>query len=204
MHPSCSTQFAEIMLEGMQEVIGESDLQAFFQRSQYEQSRLRGAEDGPAGRLSFADLRDFQTAVEASFGVNGGRGVLLRSGRASFRHLLPAFWEQLGLTNLQYRLNPTPVRIRHGLKALGRVLAGLYDQEIEVSDEITFWKWRMAACPFCWQRETKGPVCDFAVGVLQEYLSWASSGRFYMVEEVECLGAGGSACTIHIMKKPLD
>jgi hypothetical protein len=200
----CSTQFAQIMLEGMEEVIGKNDLQAFFQKSQYPQARLRGESESGNYLLSYHDLCEFQSAMEASFGVYGGRGVLLRSGRASFRHLLPAFWENLGMTNLKFRLNPTPVRIRLGLRALAKSLSHLYNQEIEVIDEGESWVWRMTACPFCCERETSGPVCDFAVGLLQEFLSWTSSGRFYMVEEFTCLGAGSDACSFRIWKKPLD
>lgn len=200
----CSTRFSQIMLEGMEEVMGSGDLQDFFQKSRFPRARLEGDPGQDGGMLSFRALCDFQTAVEASLGVYSGRGVLLRSGRAAFRHLLPAFWQQLGLNNLQYRLNPTPVRIRFGLKALARVIGDLYGEQITVTDEGESWSWRMAACPFCCDRQTSGPVCDFAVGLLQEYLSWTSSGRFYMVEEVECRGAGGDACAIRIWKKPLD
>lgn len=187
------------MLEGMQEVIGKSDLQAFITRSV-----------SPAGpidrtdRLSFKDLCEFQEAVETSFGPNGGRGLLCRSGRASFKHLLPGFWEALGMTNLQYRLLPTPTRIRVGLRAMAKALSAIYEEEITTADESEAWTWSMAHCPLCFGRETRGPVCDFAVGLLQEFLSWASSGRMYFVEETECIGAGGTACCITISKKPLD
>ncbi len=200
----CSTRFTQIMLEGMEEVMGAGGLQAFFQKSQYPWARLRAEPGQTEGRLPYQALCEFQTAVEASLGVYSGRGVLLRSGRAAFRHVLPVFWQQLGLNNLQYRLNPTPVRVRYGLKALARVLSDFYETQITVTDAGESWSWRMEDCPFCCERSTAGPVCDFAVGLLQEYLSWTSSGRFYMVEEVECRGAGGQACVIKIWKKPLD
>ena len=194
MDPSCSSQIAQIMIEGMQEVVGPEDLHGLVPYNPAATS----------ARLSYKDVCQFQEAVEASFGARGGRGVLCRSGRAAFKYFLPDFWLHLGMTNLQYRLMPTPSRIKLGLRAMAAAMAKMYDQEIEVEDNGSVWIWRMKTCPHCYQRQSRGPVCDFVVGVLQEYLSWTSSGRFYMVEEVECISAGGSACCIHIQKMPLD
>ena len=163
MMPSCSNDFAQILLAGMQEVVGQDDLQTFFGSSTFTRERLIGQ---PDRRLSYEDLGAFQRALELSFGVTSGRGMLLRSGRAAFRHFLPAFWRHMGITNLQYRLNPTPVRIRVGLAALAKVLTESYGQPIEVLDEGPDWRWTMKTCPFCWERHTSGPVCDFVVGHL--------------------------------------
>lgn len=204
MEPSVSNQIAHILLEGMEEVIGASDMQDFFHRSSYPAALLRGDSSQPAKRLSYKDLGEFQLAVETSFGLRGGRGILCRSGRASFKYLLPDFWKHLGMTNLQYRLLPVQARIKVGLRALALLLSEQYGAEITASDEGDVWKWRMQDCPFCYQRAARGPMCDFAVGMLQEYLSWTTSGRFYMVEEIECSAAGGQACVIRIQKKALE
>lgn len=195
MQPSCSNQIAQMMLEGMQEIIGESELQTFFQRD-------RGPETRP--ELAFADLCEFQTAVETAFGPTSGRGILWRSGRACLKRMLPDFWKQLGMTNLQYRLLPTPARIKAGLRALAAVMGEIYGEKIQTADAGDVWTWSLTHCPLCSPREEPGPVCDFSVGLLEEYLSWTTSGRFYVVEETECLGIGGGACCIRIQKKPLN
>ncbi len=190
MNSNNSARMTQILAAGMQEVMGENDLQAFLQHH--------------PNRAGFQDMGAVQIALELLYGQNSGRGVLLRSGRACFRLLLPGFWTHLGMTNLQYRLNPTPARIRLGMKALAGVLAQLYGETINFEETDESWVWRIESCPFCRERKTNGPVCDFAVGVLQEFLSWTSSGRFYLVEEVECISAGGEACAFRVMKKPLD
>lgn len=195
MQPSGSNQIAQMMLEGMQEIIGESDLQSFFHQDRGVETR---------GSLSFNDLCEFQSAVEAAFGSTSGRGILWRSGRATLKRLLPGFWKQLGMSNLQYRLLPTPVRIQAGLGALAAVLGEIYGEEIQTGDAGDVWTWKMKHCPLSSQRDEPGPVCDFSVGLLEEYLSWTTSGRFYVVEETECLGIGGGACCIRIQKKPLN
>jgi len=188
-HPQSG--LTQILTAGVQEVMGEGELHRLIQRT-------------PNAAQSFESVREVQIALEQAYGFNSGRGVLLRSGRACFRHLLPGFWARLGMTNLQYRLNPTPVRIRLGLRALAALLGQMLGVEVVFEETSASWLWRMVTCPFCDERKSSGPTCDFAVGVLQEFLSWTSSGRFYLVEEVECLGAGGSACTFRVLKKPLD
>ncbi len=193
MDPTCSNQIAQIMLEGMQEVVGADNLRGLFNPNLASEPRL-----------SYKDVCQFQEVVETSYGARGGRGVLCRSGRAAFKRFLPGFWRHLGLTNLQYRLMPTPARMKLGLRALALAMSEMYDQEIEVEDGGGRWVWRMKTCPHCYQRLSRGPVCDFVVGVLQEYLSWTSSGRFFMVEEVECIAAGDASCCIHVDKRPLD
>jgi len=39
---------------------------------------------------------------------------------------------------------------------------------------------------------------------VQEYFSWASSGKVYLVSEVECCATGGEACVLFIHKAPLS
>jgi predicted hydrocarbon binding protein len=43
-----------------------------------------------------------------------------------------------------------------------------------------------------------------AVGLLQEALYWVSSGKFYNIEELDCIAKGDKACVIAIDKQPLD
>lgn len=195
MEPTCTNQIARIMLEGVQEVIGNHDLETLDPSGQWRNWD---------GCLSYDQLSAFQHVVERNYGVTGGRGVLLRSGRASFRRLLPMFWQALGMTNLQYRLNPTPVRVRSGLMALAQVLTDMYGHSVAVGEDDGSWMMRLDHCPYCYHRKSSSPICDFLVGLVQEYLSWTTSGRFYIVEEQECMAAGDEACTIRITKRPLD
>lgn len=200
MEPICTNQIARIMLEGVQEVVGDHDLEALIRPNLDPIWRRKGQD----ACLSYDDLSQFQSVVERSYGVTGGRGVLLRSGRASFRRMLPFFWQMLGMTNLQYRLNPTPVRIRAGLLALAQVLTEMYGTTVAFGETDNSWMIKLDHCPHCYHRKSSGPICDYLVGLLQEYLAWTTSGRFYQVEEVECAGAGAAACKLRIMKKPLD
>ena len=78
------------------------------------------------------------------------------------------------------------------------------DEQVSVVENDQNWTWRSQHCPLCWQRTSTEPVCHFTVGMLQEFLAWASSGRVYSVNEIECQAAGADACLFQIDKKALD
>jgi predicted hydrocarbon binding protein len=64
--------------------------------------------------------------------------------------------------------------------------------------------WQIDLCPECWGRQSITPTCHFTVGLLQEFLSWLSGGKIYLVEETSCKAKGDTVCQIRIDQKPLD
>ena len=142
--------------------------------------------------------------LEKFYGPRGGRGVALRAGRAGFKYLLRQHGPAMGIVDLNYRMLPVPLRLNLGLKALADLLEDIGDESVAVEEFDTHWIWREERCPHCWMRKVEEPACQFPVGLLQEFLTWASSGRIYGIREVDCSAAGGLACVIQINKKPLD
>ncbi len=200
-----SSRLGQIVLEGMEEIIGRSgvhavlntDLMARF----YQQENEMGAqEEGLPAR----ELSAIQSSLEEMYGKRGSRGVALRAGRASFKYVLRYYGASLGLTDLNYRLLPAPARLRTGLEALVKLFSDLEGGPVEVEQAETAWLWRSTACPFCWLRTTSEPACPFTVGLLQEFLSWNSGGKVYHVEETECRAQGKPACVFRIDIKPLE
>jgi predicted hydrocarbon binding protein len=43
-----------------------------------------------------------------------------------------------------------------------------------------------------------------AVGLLQEALYWVSGGKYFHVEEKNCIASGDSTCTIVIEQAPMS
>jgi hypothetical protein len=41
------------------------------------------------------------------------------------------------------------------------------------------------------------------IGLLQDYMSWASGNDVYLVNEVDCLATGGQMCRLVIDKQPV-
>jgi len=188
----------------MKEVIGQTGVQAILNLAQREQVlSARFKLDDPRGML-FKDLAALQLILEATYGPRGGRGVALRAGRAAFGHLLRQTAEQIVLTDMDYRLLPTPQRILTGLQKLAALTAASCAQSVEVVETTSTWLWRMPLCPECSHRQSTEPVCHFVVGLLQEYMAWANGGRFHHVEELECRANGGAACVFSIDRQPLE
>ena len=58
--------------------------------------------------------------------------------------------------------------------------------------------------PFAGNAPVNRYICYGAVGILQEGLRWASGGKDFKVEEVECQAMGADNCVFHIYKEPLN
>jgi len=158
----------------------------------------------PAGWMDYTEITALAVGLEKMYGPRGGRGVALRAGRAGFKYILRQSGVAMGITDLQFRLLPVPVRVKTGLNAMAVLMAQQGDEQVSVTENERCWYWRSQHCPYCWQRALNEPACYFTVGLLQEYFSWASSGREYSVSELECQAAGAAACLFQIDKKAID
>ncbi len=202
---SRSSRLGQIVLEGVEEIIGRSGVQAVLNGD--EMARFYQPESAVAvqGNGSPApEVSAIQSSLEEIYGQRGGRGISLRAGRAAFKYLLRSYGAALGLTGLNYRLLPAPVRLKTGLEALVRLFSDLEGGPVAVEQAQTAWLWRSEACPFCRQRTTSEPACPFTVGLLQEFLAWNSGGKVYHVEETECRASGKAACLFRIDMQPLE
>ncbi len=187
----------------MEEIIGRPGLNAVLNLSE---QHVQGTshESEPVLRIGSSNVAVIAEGLEKMYGPRGGRGVALRAGRAGFKYLLRQFGSTMGIIDLNYRMLPVPVRLKTGLEALAELMAKIGDERVKIDEFDSFWTWTAERCPYCWRRKVGEPACHFPVGMLQEFFSWASSGRVYKIHEVECMAAGGSVCSIQINKKALD
>jgi len=194
----------QVAQDGVREIIGQAGMNAVFNLGL--RTRLLPEGNGPDFEqdLTFHEIAGLQIALEGLYGPRGGRGIALRAGRASFPYFLRQFGERAGLTQMDFRLLPTQARLSSGLDVLTRLLASLCHNSIQISETDAHWLVRVENCPECWQRQTQEPVCHFFVGFLQEFMAWASNGRYYPVTESQCQAMGASACIFQIDQQALD
>jgi predicted hydrocarbon binding protein len=114
------------------------------------------------------------------------------------------FSQQMGLNNLDYRLLPTPSRIKLGLEALAKTVTDLCCEPFVATEDGEAWIWAACTCPVCRQRQSDRPVCYFIVGLLQEFVSSISGGKIYNIVETECLATGAESCAFRIYKQTLE
>ena len=110
----------------------------------------------------------------------------------------------LGLTEMTFRLLPLPTKIHTGAKLFADLFNKQTDQVVRIEETADKLFWHIECCPLCWERKTSEPVCNLAVGLLQEALYWLSGGKIFHVEEIACVARGDPACTIVIDAAPLS
>jgi hypothetical protein len=197
-------KMGRIVLQAMEEVIGRTGVNAVLNLANLRHRINRYPPNNLDLAFSFDELSHLQTALESLYGIRGGRGLALRSGRACFKYGVREFGPLLGITELPFRLLPLEAKLRAGGDVFVEVFNKFSDQRVSLVEEADRFLWRIERCPVCWKRQTDSPACHLAVGILQEALYWVSGGKFFTVEEITCIAKGDPACTIVIEKQSLD
>jgi predicted hydrocarbon binding protein len=92
-----------------------------------------------------------------------------------------------------------------GLRQLAIVFNHQFGERVSLEEQATHWLWTAEDCLNCCHGNHSADCsCYLMIGILQEFLSWASGGRFYPVVELECAVSDGQRCVFRIDKKPLD
>ncbi len=154
--------------------------------------------------FAFRDLSRIMAATETMYGRRGARGMQLRAGRYAFSLGLKEFGPLLGASDLALKLMPLAIKLKIALNLTARTFAGYADQPTRVEERRGQFLYIIDKCPVCWERRFDEPSCFIAQGILEEALRWASGGRRFAINEIECAGAGGNACVWAIDKEPRD
>jgi predicted hydrocarbon binding protein len=187
-----------MVLEGVKEIIGQVGVSAVMAHcNETYRHQTREMSGKP-----IEDIQRLGGGLEALYGVRGGKGILLRAGREAFQNIVNRHVDELGL-DVRFRLLPLNKRIPTGLIELARWLGSSTDAAIEISESGAAWVWDVHECPWCSDRRDTAGMCHFMIGLLQEYMSWASGHDVYLVNEVECPAMGGHVCRLVIDKQPL-
>ncbi len=185
MHSSISTAIPNssfhIILSGLQEIIGKTDLLVIFRLTSLNEKLLTQS----GNSLTIDETSQMGLALSLKYGHNGGNGIAFRAGRSSFKYFLKEYSSELGFDALEYRLLPQNKRIMEGLKRISEKINLNLKVHLETSENSDAWIWSLNECPECMHNEKKDPSCQFITGFLQDYLTWASSGKLFPVVETE-------------------
>lgn len=153
---------------------------------------------------SFESLRHVQEALEHAYGLRGGQGLTLRSGRNFFHHAVRRYGSSLGLTEDSLLFKAAGQRMAVALQAMAELFQRITGNPVVLEHDRAGYTWRVRQCPFCAGRHANAPICHFTIGLLQEASYWASGGKIYPVEEQRCLACGDPECLIAIAREPLS
>jgi predicted hydrocarbon binding protein len=154
--------------------------------------------------FSFEEVSAIQQTLDDMYGVRGGRGLMLRAGRETWKYALKEFVPVLGITDLATRILPLGIKMKIGLEVFAETFNKFTDQRVQLGEDERGYLWIIKRCPVCWNRTSEAPCCHLAVGLLEQSLDWVSRGRRFHVEEASCIATGDETCTIVISKKPID
>jgi predicted hydrocarbon binding protein len=178
-------KFGLIMLDALEDVMGKNGLNAI---------------------LNLANLKNIiNQALEEMYGPRGGRGLALRTGRATFSDALRNFGALAGAGDLAFKVLPLHAKLRIGVPAMAKIFTQMSDQISTVEELDDVFVYTIHRCPVCWGRkDVDKPVCFIAVGLLQEGLKWVSGGNEFRVNESKCVARGEEVCEFLIYKSPMN
>jgi len=193
--PSWPNKMGRMMMMSLEDVMSRNGVNAVLTLAKLEHRVNCYPPDDLEPGFGFEELSTIMQCIEEMYGPQGGRGLALRAGRAGFKYALREFGTLLGLADLAFRLLPLELRLWMALNAMADVFNRYSDQRVQVAKQGPFIQYRIERCPVCWGRQTDGPCCYAATGLLQETTTWIGRGQSCQVREVACIAAGSSACT---------
>lgn len=197
-------KMGRIILLGMEEVISKGGVESILHLAELEDLIQNYPPSKPEKSFSFEKVSLLLGTLEQAYGPRGGRGLALRTGRASFKYGLKEYGSMLGLTEVAFRLLPLSTKLRVGARSFAELFNKHTDQRVRVEETDSTIFWHIERCPLCWERKADEPICHLAVGLLQEALYWLSGGKVFNIEETACIARGDSNCTILVYKTPLS
>lgn len=184
-----------VLMEGIKEIVGPEHARELF-------AHLQGML-AVTNWQAPVDPAALQAVLTERYGLLSGQGVALRSGRAAFHYGLRRWGEESGLISQEFRLLPFRRRVRLGLEKMAALIARYCQAKITTREDEFYWYWRIEACPGgdC---KLATPGCSLMLGLLQEFMTWSGSGKFFRVRESTCLSRGDDCCEFQIEKKAVE
>jgi predicted hydrocarbon binding protein len=198
-------KFGLIIIKSLEEVMGKNGLNAILNLAGLNTYIENYPPDNLDKGFDFSELSSLGVALEEMYGPRGGRGLMLRAGRATFSDALKNFGALAGAADLAFVVLPLHSKLRIGLPAFAKIFTQLSDQDTVVEEKDTEYIWTIKKCPCCWGRSgADKPVCYVSTGLLQESLKWVSGGNEFRVNESKCVAVGDDVCEFIVQKEPIS
>jgi predicted hydrocarbon binding protein len=195
---------ARIYLEAIEEIMGSNGIKALLNMAEMQHLIDNFPPSNLAKQFDFADFAHLNEAMEMMYGPRGGRALALRAGRKAFDQGLKNFGAMVGVADKAFRMLPLKLRMKIGLGAMAKAFSTTSDQISYVNEEDDHFRYVIERCPVCWGRQTDGPICHAAMGIILEGLNWGTGGKKFKVAQVTCAAAGDPSCDFTISKVPIE
>jgi len=177
----------------VEEVMGTNGLNAMLRQAGLERYVGNPPPDDLELGAHASEYAALNRAVQIFYG-RGGKGILRRIGRASFRYGVEEQATLMGLIGAGLRVMPQKVRARFVLNQMAKALMDTNDEVCIVVEQLpeglVFADY---SCAVCYNQRAEEPICHLYVGSIDEAVRWAT-GRDYSVREIACRATGEPAC----------
>lgn len=184
-------------LISMQEVMGENGLNAVLKSCGLERFAGNFPPNDLEPSIKASQYAQLNQAIEDFYG-RGGRGMLLRIGRASFQYGVREQAALLGIAGVALKLLPEKQRIKF-------ILNGMADALKKSNSQVNAWldesggrlAYVESTCAICNSRHSDHPICYLYIGSVSEAVKWAT-GKEYEITETHCVAKGDEYCRFEV------
>jgi predicted hydrocarbon binding protein len=184
-------------LSASEEVMGNNGLNAVLRLSNLESFIGNLPPDNLEPAIRTVEYARFNQAIENFYG-RGGKGMLKRIGKASFRYAVNEQPALLGIAGTALKFLPQKQRIKFILNSMVNALKKSNEQvEAWVEEKDGKLAYIDASCAICHSRKSDKPICYLYLGSIGEAIEWAT-GKKYAVTETHCMAKGDPYCRFEI------
>lgn len=184
-------------LVSAQEVMGENGLNAVLHAAGLDRYINNLPPNNMEPAIKTSDYAHLNQAIEEFYG-RGGRGMLRRTGRASFQYGIREQAALLGIAGAAIKLLPEKQRIKF-------ILNGMVNALKKSNAEVDAWvdesgpnlAYIEKTCAICWGRSSEIPICHLYLGSISEAVLWAT-GKEHEIVETHCLARGDEYCRFEV------
>lgn len=198
---SPTEKMGRVLLMSAQEILGRAGLEQIIQTTSPDSHINEYKENNLKLKFSIAALGGILNAIESEYGSRAGQGLILRVGEAGFKYGLREFGQELGVTDLAFRLLPLNKRIAFLVNALTDLINQIHPGSVQVVEEDRRFLWQVGRCEPDEGILDRNQLCSLLVGFLREALYWSSGGKHTMVESISIGTEDATTCTIGVYKK---
>ena len=184
-------------LTSMEEVMGEHGLNAVLKSCELDRFVGNFPPNDLEPSIKTSQYAQLNQAIEDFYG-RGGKGMLMRIGKASFQYGVREQAALLGIAGVALKVMPEKQRIKF-------ILNGTADALKKSNPQVNAWvddsdgklAYIDATCGVCNSRHSETSICYLYIGSVTEAVQWAT-GKEYVVTETHCIAKGDEYCRFEV------
>lgn len=184
-------------LTSMEEVMGEHGLNAVLKTCGLDKFVGNYPPNDLEPSIKATQYAQLNQAIEDFYG-RGGKGMLIRVGKASFQYGVREQAALLGIAGVALKVMPEKQRIKFILNGMADALKKSNPEvDAYLDDSDGKLAYVEKTCAICNGRHSETPICYLYIGSVSEAVQWAT-GKEYEIIETHCIAKGDAYCRFEV------